>query len=190
MLYLDDSLLIGKGANRICYQHPLEQEKCVKIPHASSYKTQILECDYYKLLHSNNISWKHICRYHGEVDTNIGRGFVYELICDFDNTISLPFSDYLQLTPSRDIETEVILQSLKELKQYLLLNKIIIRNLRPYNILFKRASPTSGIAIIIDNLGHHNGLFHISDRIAYFARKDIKSKWQKFESILWSQAKF
>ena len=83
MLYLDESLLVGKGANRICYQHPVEREKCIKIPKVSNCQTQALECEYFKLLYTNNISWKHLSHYYGEVNTNIGRGYVYELIRDF-----------------------------------------------------------------------------------------------------------
>ena len=74
--------------------------------------------------------------------------------------------------------------SLRELKAYLLNYKIIVRNLRPYNVVFQKTSQLKGIAVIIDNIGHHNNFYHLSDRIAYLARRDIQKKWRKFETSL------
>ena len=156
MLNLDNSLIIGKGANRTCYRHPSDKEKCIKVPNKSQCETQALEIQYYELLASNSIALKHISQYYGEIDTNIGKGYLYELIRDFDGEISKPISDYLDLNPTIYIEDVTIVQSLNILKEYLLENRIIVRNLRPYNILFKRTSKEDGIALIIDNLGHHN----------------------------------
>lgn len=184
MLQLNNSLLFAKGANRSCYRHPLDSNKCIKIPNTGGMRTQILECNYYRRLESNNIFWKHLIRYFGEIETNLGRGYVYELVCDFDQSISLPLSDYFCSNPNKKIELEIILKSLAELKEYLLNNKIIVRNIRPYNIVFKRVKPQSGFTVIIDNIGHHNNLYHISDNFAFLAYKDILKKWNKFEKNL------
>ena len=100
MLNLDDSLIIGKGANRTCYRHPSDKEKCIKIPNNSQCETQALEIQYYELLASNRIALKHISQYYGEIDTNVGKGYIYELIRDFDGEISKPISDYLDLNPT------------------------------------------------------------------------------------------
>jgi len=187
MLCLDDSLVIGKGASRVCYRHPHSTDKCIKVPFADKNQTQVLECEYFMHLESTQRSWKHISRYYGEIDTNMGVGYEYEFIRDFDNAASLPLSDYLSLKPSLNIELDILVESLAELKRYLLENRIILRNIRPYNILFKRSNTQEGVAVIIDNFGHHNKKFHLSDRVAYLARKDIEKKWRKFESLLQKQ---
>ena len=184
MLRLDDSLVIGKGAHRVCYRHPSDQNKCIKISSVANDSAQRLECRYYEKLAAANINWKHLSRYYNTVETNLGDGYVYELIKDYDDIISRSLMDYLFDKKNQEVEREVVLDSLAKLKNYLLENKIIVRNLRPYNVVFRRTAPAAGIAVIIDNIGHHNNLFHISDRVAFMARKDIQKKWAKFESIL------
>jgi len=181
MLQLDDSLTVGKGANRTVYVHPSDENKCIKISNSESSRTQALESAYYKALESTAISWAHISRFYGEIETNLGEGYVYELVRDFNQTISLPLSNYLSSVPATNIKIEIILESLAELKNYLIKNKIIVRNLRPYNIVFKRMNSNFGRMVIIDNIGHHNNCFHLSDHVSFLARKDIHKKWNKFE---------
>ncbi len=184
MLYVDESLIIGKGAHRIVYTHPLDQNKCIKISSMEGDRTQDLEAAYYKTLESIGISWKHISRFYGEIETNIGKGYVYELVRDFDQAISLELSNYLSIVPTTYIKLETILESLTELRNFLVNNKVIVRNLRPYNMVFKRITSSDGHIVIIDNVGHHNNNFHLSDHVSYLARKDIQKKWKKFELIL------
>ena len=181
---LERSLLISEGANRMCFRHPADSTKCIKIPKLGGHRAQALECQYYRRLASNDISWDQLSRYHGVVETNLGKGYVYDLILDFDETISLPISDYLCTEPVNNIDRRVIFDSLHTLKEYLLANIIIVRNLRPYNILYKRINVQEGIAVLIDNIGHHNACFHLSDATALLARKDIRKKWKKFEMNL------
>ena len=88
MLHLEDSLVIGKGAHRVCYRHPLDQDKCIKVANNANDSAQALECKYYDKLLAENIDWKHLSRYYGAVATNLGNGHVYQLIKDFDGTIS------------------------------------------------------------------------------------------------------
>ena len=184
MLHLDDSLVIGKGAHRVCYRHPFDQDKCIKVITATDDYVQRLECKYYQHLDAANISWKHLSRYYGDVETNLGVGYIYELIKDFDESISLPLTKYLNKKKSENTEFETIRNNLAELKKYLVENKIVLRNLQPYNIVIQRTSPTDSLAVIIDNIGHHNNAYHLSDRFAFLARKDIQKKWKKFESGL------
>ncbi len=184
MFDLDSHLLIGQGANRVVYRHPTEPYRCIKIPKDRGIHTQALECDYYCKLELHNISWNHLSRYYGETETSLGKGYVYELIRDYNQTISLPLSYYLSTMPTKDIALDMLLKSLRQLKKFLIDNKIIIRNLRPYNILYKRLNQQEGLAVLIDNIGHHNNHYHLSDRIPVLARKDIQKKWKKFESSI------
>ena len=184
MLLLDNSLVIGKGAHRICYRHPSDQNKCIKIVTSADESVQQLECKYYQQLNMADISWRHLSRYYGATETNLGNGYVYQLIRDFDGAVSLALTDYLNDNAPNKIHSNLLQNSLSELKHYLLDNKIVVRNLRPYNVVFQRINPTVGIAVIIDNIGHHNNFYHLSDRIAFLARKDIQKKWRKFEANL------
>jgi len=182
MFNLDSHLLIGQGANRVVYHHPTEPYKCIKIPKDGGINAQTLECDYYCKLKLHNTSWDHLSRYYGETETSLGRGYVYELIRDYDQAISHPLSYYLSSAPTKEITLDMLLKSLLELKEFLINNKIIIRNLRPYNILYKRLNHREGLAVLIDNIGHHNNRYHLSDHLSILAKRDIHKKWKKFES--------
>ena len=181
---IDESLTVAQGANRTCYRHPEDFNKCIKIPKINGLTAQLLECEYLQKQVSKNISWKHMSRYYGEIETNLGKGYVYELIRDYNKAISLPFSYYFEKISRMDIPLKNLLRSLGELKEYLLENEIIVKSVKPYNILFKRINQKDGIAVIVDNIGHHNNRIHISDHISFLARKDIKNKWEKFEQEL------
>ena len=189
MLHLNDSLVIGKGAHRICYRHPKDINKCVKIPNQSECLDQALECEYYQYLESINISWKHLSRYYGEIYTNLGNGYVYELIKNYDHTISKSLSDYFSVFPTNKISIEIITQSLFDLKKYLLEYNISVKNLRPYNILFKKISPQNGYFVIIDNIGHHKNHFYGYSTFDFLVKFDINKKWKKFELALSKEAK-
>lgn len=182
MLKLDDSLIVGKGANRICYRHPAEQSKCVKIIKAGGDRAQRLECKYYSRLIAENINWQYISQFYGMTETNLGDGYVYELIRDFDGSVSLSLVNYLNTEDTNKENVRAILKSLDDLKKFLIDHKILVRNLRPYNIVFKRTDSDHGHSVLIDNIGHHNDYFHLSDYIALLARRDTRKKWKKFES--------
>ena len=175
IIEIDESLTIAQGANKTCYHHPKDFNKCIKIPKINGLTSQFLECEYFQKLISKNISWKQLNRYYGEIETNLGKGYVYELIRDYNKAISLPFSNYFENISRMDASLNNLFRSLGELKEYLLENEIIVKNVKPYNILFKRINQKDGIAVLVDNIGHHNNRIHISDHISFLARKDIKT---------------
>lgn len=180
MLQLNDSLIIGEGAHRRCYLHPYDREKCIKIVKDSNDIVQILENKYYAKLEKSNILWKHLSRRFGTVETNLGIGNVFELVSDFDENISLSISHYLGIKDNSEMNSEVIHKALTELKYFLCENKIIVRNLRPYNMLFKRINCQDGHIVIIDNIGHHKNRFHLTDHVHFLAKKNLLRKWQMF----------
>lgn len=49
MIFLDESLYINKGTNRVCYVHPNDKTKCLKIDLKDSKETK-RELKYYKQL--------------------------------------------------------------------------------------------------------------------------------------------
>lgn len=181
MLYLDKSLLVGEGAHRKCYRHPIDQKKCIKISKLSFSNIPTLENKYYDKLEKTQISWRHLSRRFEEVNTNFGTGYVFELVRDYDENTSLPISHYLNAQNSTNISLDVVNSALLELKHFLYDNNIVVRNLRPYNMLYRRINKQEGSIVIIDNIGHHNNRVHISDYIAYFSKIDISHKWHEFE---------
>lgn len=79
---INDSDIIGSGVTRHCYRHPLEKGLCIKIMKPDTDEDDINEREYryYQLLYSRKASFEHIPHCYGYVDTNKGKGLVFDLI--------------------------------------------------------------------------------------------------------------
>ena len=174
----------GIGAHRECYLHPEEENKCIKIPFPNNEDKDQLEQYYFERLSRRNISWEMLSRSYGQVSTDRGKGYVFDLIRDFDGTISKSLHYYLSDGGSREISVEDLPSALSRLKEYLLAEKIILANMKPYNLLYKKLEPHEGHLVVIDNIGYHNRHFHLCEYWDWFATVRIKRKWSTFLSEL------
>jgi len=181
MIELSDKYLIDVGTNRACYEHPNDQNKCIKIVISGNNKESKQEIKYYKYLIKKNIAWKHIARYYGLIETNLGIGEVVELIRDFDGNISKPLSYYI--IKNSLIESNILESLLVNLKNYLFQEKIIVKDLNVVNIVYKKVTHDDSILVIIDGL---NNSFSIKNNINYFKVKTIKNIWKSFINSLYN----
>lgn len=185
MLNINEADLIGKGAHRECYRHPEDKRLCVKIIVGDKKETIEIkrEKKYYRHLQNRGISWDMIPRYYGNIETNLGPGSVFDLIFDEDFSVSKSLEYYL----SSEGRTEQYYESLSHawfaLKNYLMQNRIITMNIKPYNILCQKV--TSGIVrlFVIDNI-YNSEFIPVSTYLGFFARRKISRKWQRFENNL------
>ena len=180
MVTLESQALIGKGASRECYLHPEENDKCIKIRFTETDAKDKLEQYYYARLSKRKISWEMLSRSYGPVETDHGTGYVFELIRDYDGSISQTLQYYLSSSGSGRISVEEICAALTRLRQYLIKGKIILTNIKPYNLVYKKISPDEGLLVIIDNIGYHNSWFHLCEYVDWFAIYRIKKKWRNF----------
>ena len=167
-------MLIGRGRDRACYFHPLDQNKCIKVSIVDNDKQSRREPSYYKKLQADNISWDAISKYHGKVDTNLGDGLVFDIVQDFDGATSKAISYYLD---HNLIDQEILTEILLNIKNYLFTNNVLTRDISPNNLLFKRSSEKIGKLIIIDGLGNAE-LLPISSYFNYFTQRKINRKWR------------
>lgn len=180
MIILKDKDFIAKGNERACYLYPNDNTKTVKVTYEGNArkknKQSEMEINYYKKLEKKKFSnYVHLPKYFGEVDTNKGKGFVLELIRDFDGEVSKSFEYYIQRDGIDVYESE-----LKKFKQYFLDNCIIFNyGMMPKNILLRKNTETDFDLVLIDGLGDvcH---FTLPNEIPYFARKRINRRWDKF----------
>ena len=181
MLILKDEDFVGKGNERACYIHPEDKNKAVKITYENnnrkkSKQTKIEVAYYKKLIKRGLNNWKHLPKFYGEVTTDKGKGFVVEIIRDYDGKISNTFAHYIK---ENGIETYA--KEIESYKKYFLDNKIIFNfGMMPKNILLRKNSETDFDLVLIDGLGDVSHLT-IQNVIPYFARRRINSRWRKFE---------
>lgn len=127
---LSDSLIIGKGRDRICYEHPSDPEQCIKIS-IKSNKQSKREVRYFNYLKRKQVDLSKISICLGKVITNKGLGYSFHLIRDFDGKVSKTLKQCIE---SREFTIQEIQPSLVELKSYLITNKICVRDISPSNI--------------------------------------------------------
>ena len=144
---------IGRGRHRICYQHPQDSSKCIKIlynPDDGGKKEVRREVGYYRKRLTQIQHSRAIPDFHGKVDTPLGEGYVFDLIRDHDGGISKTLGHYIEndlLTPAE------IDKLLYELRNDLIAHHIATMNLKDYNILYCRTSERDGYLVVIDNIG-------------------------------------
>ncbi len=183
MLTLESSALIGRGLRRECYFHPDDENKCIKVVVAGDHKETRREQLYYRLLEKRNISWKMLARFYGTVDTNLGEGAVFDLIRDYNGTISKTLGHYFSATGDTGHNHQYLNRALALLKQYLLKWKIVTMSLKPQNIVYKKTHESEGILVIIDNIGNSD-FIPICNYVDWMATRKIHRKWQRFEELL------
>ena len=168
---------IGAGQERICYLHPEDDSKVVKIQKGEVDKQTRRELKLYASLQRRGMTdFEHIPRFYGEVRTNLGSGFVVDLIADYDGSPSRSLWWHFE----RGYPVSEFLPYLEDLRQYLIDRRIVFSvDMGRYNILFQKLSPERARLVVIDGLGNHTAVNWL-DNIALFERLKIRRRWQRF----------
>ena len=94
-----------------------DENKCIKVIVAGDHKETAREQAYYRLLEKRNISWRMLPRFYGQVDTNRGRGAVFELIRDYNAAVSKTLKHYLSANNEIALNYRDLSRALIDLKQ-------------------------------------------------------------------------
>jgi hypothetical protein len=183
---LKKSLIIAKSIGRIVYRHPDNPNQCLKIVHHKRIDENKIDIKYYQHLQNRGASFKHIACIRGEQNTNKGNAVIFELIKDYDGEISKTLQYYITPPPTYYYSPplhlikfdQLIAKHLLLLKQYLLTERIVFKDLNPGNILLCRINATDIRLIIVDGLASRN-LIPIAHYVNFFAVRMIKRRWHK-----------
>ncbi len=168
---------IGVGQERACYLHPEDARKVIKIQKGESDTQTRRELILYRSLARRRMKdFRHIPRYYGKLETNLGKGFVVDLIANYDGSVSRSLWWHFE----RGYPVAEFQPYLDELKQYLLDNRVIFSvDMGRYNILFQKISPRQARLVVIDGLGNHSAI-NCLDHIGWVARRKIRRRWHRF----------
>jgi len=85
---------LGRGGTKVVYSHPYDPDLCIKFPRKDKKRALSgLEREiYYLKKHQEHLSW--LGAYIGNVETNLGLGYAYQRIRDFDGKYSESISTY------------------------------------------------------------------------------------------------
>lgn len=175
---------IGKGNERICYLHPSDPNKIIKVPYAGgSYRNQNqIEKIYFKFLEKENINFSHLARCFEWYRTMEGNGLVFEKISNYDGSKIQTLEDILKTQRySRSFFDPLI----DELATYLAQNNIVFADISMSNILCQKISNSSYRLVIIDGLGsRHLGFkFWLTCHVMMYRKYRTAHQIKKFIKI-------
>lgn len=177
---LNDSLLLGKGNERLCYLHPDDPTKIIKIAHKhqNGRNQNKLEEIYARYLEKKGVSFDHITRCYGSVDVDGEKGVVFERVVNSDGSASRTFTDMVK---QHRISLEEAQALLDDLRNYLVDNTILFVDVSLDNIMCREEEDGSYSLIIVDGLGARRPgfKFWLYRHVPLYAAYKVKTQWAK-----------
>lgn len=184
IIQLDDSLLYGQGSHKKCFLHPHNKNLCIKIAYnEGGQKDLIREINYIDVLKRRHKDYSILPKYFGKVNTNLGTGYVFEIIRDYNNGRTQTLEDFITDLNLFSQNYSLIVSLLKELKEKLYKNEIITMVLFPKNILFQKTDENNYRVRIVNDMGSAV-LIPLEYHFKYFAHTKILRRWKMFLDVL------
>lgn len=184
IIQLDDSLLYGQGSHKKCFLHPHNKNLCIKIAYnEGGQKDLIREINYIDVLKRRHKDYSILPKYFGKVNTNLGTGYVFEIIRDYNNGRTQTLEDFITDLNLFSQNYSLIVRLLKELKEKLYKNEIITIVLFPENILFQKTDENTYRVRIVNDMGSAV-LIPLEYHFKYFAHTKILRRWKMFLDVL------
>lgn len=180
-IILEKSGFLGKGGERECYLHPNDDDKVIKVLHLKEKhnRQNELEFEYYKYLKNNINDFSQITKCFGWIETNKGRGLVFQRIKNYDNSKIRTLSYYSKYNL---LDEKVGIQLINDLKDYLSTNSILFVDASLSNIFCQKISKNIFKLVIFDGLGarRYGIKFWLYLRFKQFTKYKIKKQWNTF----------
>lgn len=183
MLVLTEDLFIAEGLVKKCYSHPTETSLCIKIckPLDTAQINHEKELHYLNKIQKKN--WNHLSfpffsRFLGTTKTNLGEGYIYDLVFDEVNgKKSKTLEFYVNNNNSAEFDTE-LQKSIETLKNQMIKSKVFARDLVARNICCKILKDNTIQLIIVDGMGHRD-FIPVAEHLHFFAKKKVNRSFNK-----------
>ena len=153
ILEITAELFIGEGGHQATYIHPLDKTKCVKIPHDPEDGDVKKELRYRRMCAKKLERSRLVTEYFGTIETNMGLGYVFERVLDFDGKTSKDLKDFLPKTRPDSQTLQKIWTVLLNFKSDFLRENIAIVDTDITNFMVQEPAPGSYRVRIVDNIG-------------------------------------
>ena len=176
-LQLSPKYFVAEGADRKCFRHPSDANLCVKVLHPDTEPDRFKrEIRYYSRLQRRGADFRHLTPCRGMIDTNLGKGAIFDLVLDDDARISRSLHHYLSRN-DRDFNAWIV-DEIEHLKKNFHDQWIVFHDLNPTNILVRRLGFDEFRLVVIDGVGH-NHFFPLASYSPAFARKKLVRVWNR-----------
>lgn len=148
ILTINEELFIGSGGHQATYIHPTDNTKCIKIPHMKDDGDVRKEMRYRRTCKKKLAESKLITEFFGTVETNLGVGYIFERIFDYNGETSRDMKKFLPQTAP-----DVVQRVLSDFKADFLRENIAIVDTDIENFMVQEISPEVYRVRIVDNIG-------------------------------------
>ena len=153
ILEIRQELFIGAGGHQATYIHPVDKTKCIKIPHTPDDGDVRKEMRYRKMCARKLENSRLVTEFFGTVETNLGLGYVFERVLDFNGKTSKDLKDFLPQTAPDTQTLQRIWTVLLNFKSDFLRENIAIVDTDITNFMVQEPAPGSYRVRIVDNIG-------------------------------------
>ena len=171
IINLDNKDYFTEGGEKFVYFHPFDCNKCIKIPKEKRMMERIK--DEYRTL-NRYPNFKYYTKMYGFVDTNLGKGMVYELIKNINehHKVSLTLRQFI----IKYGVTDNLIRKTIELANILINEEIFVNDVATHNIIVQSDEYKTLNLFICDGLHSRT----IIDRPSLFFNEDLKTIIQEW----------
>jgi hypothetical protein len=203
MLSLSNLTPFGIGGRRLCFSHPTDKGKCVKVLRIDEQRTvrikklRLLPAFMHRAYNNNAHEKKilselqqrigvgmnqHLPLCYGTIETDLGRGLVLDLVRDHDGKISRSVRELVSI--GHDVEE--FREAFDEFGEFLIEHRVLTRNLLDHNIVVRYLGCGKLKMYLIDGFGDPAWL-PFARWFESIARAKIKKRlrtaWHRFETF-------
>ena len=153
VLTINEDLFIGSGGHQATYIHPRDKNKCIKIPHSPDDGDVRKEMRYRKICAGKLERSRLVTKFFGTVETNLGLGYVFERVMDYDGKTSRDMKKFLPKTKPDNETLHRIWTILFNFKSDFLQENIAIVDTDIENFMVQEPAPGVYRVRIVDNIG-------------------------------------
>lgn len=177
MRSLTECTIIGRGDERICYQHPDDPARCIKLSRREKAKQTRRERRYFRRLKRRGVPFTLIPEFYGAVEMGDMIGIEQELVLEDRGALPPDVRKYLArpLTPEQIKRFQA---GLDALRAYLLAYNVVPCDLVMSNLMVIERDDATTV-LLIDGLGASE-VIPLPEYIPWLGRRKIRRKWDRF----------
>lgn len=149
LINLTEELFLGKGAHKAVYAHPNDERLCIKIAFKVPDEDINKEMRYRAVLGEKAEGMSLLVKYYGTVETNMGQGFLFERVSDFDGAGCINLAQYIQQAPPQ----EELMRLMLDFREEFFRGRYVVAGTNIENFLVQRTSQNQRCIRIVDDLG-------------------------------------
>ena len=152
-IILNNDLFIGMGGRQKTFVHPLDPSKCVKIAYSGDIRDWKKELRYRRICADHLKNSLLITKYFGTVQTNLGTGYVYERVRDYDGNTSKDLGVFLRNADEGKVSVQTVENVLLKFKEDFLRECIVTVDRNTANFMVQELPKGVYQVRIVDNIG-------------------------------------